>query len=1120
MSASTKPPSGVPHAVPAGQRGGSAARPRIFLPLLVLTVLVGVLLLNGYVHGDFAADHRVHPPVSADRVPDKVLNGGPVVDARGTLVRSHRIPSGVVALTFDDGPDPTWTPRILEVLDRYGAKGTFFVTGSAAARHPGLVRQLAASGHELGVHTFTHPDLGYQSETRLERELAQTQLALAGAAGVHSTLVRPPYSSTAADLDNQSWPVVRRLGAKGYVTAFVDVDGEDWRRPGVDAIADRVTRPLTGRGAVVLLHDSGGDRSQTVRALERIIPELAGRGYRFTTITAALGADGAQHRVHGVQLWSGRIFVAAVVTGDRIVPALALLLAVAGGLVLTRLAVMPVLARRHARVRAGPRFRWGPEVTDPVSVVIPAYNERECITQTVLSVARSTHPVEIVVVDDGSTDGTADIVRSLALPAVTVVQQPNAGKAAALNTGVAYASHELIVMMDGDTVFESDTVHRLVQPFARPIVGAVAGNTKVANRGRLLGTWQHLEYVMGLNLDRRMYDLLHCIPTVPGAVGAFRRTALRHTGGVSADTLAEDTDLTMALHRGGWDVVYEERARGWTEAPATLGQLWRQRYRWSYGTLQAMWKHRHAVVERGHAGHFGRYGLAVVALFTVLMPLLSPLIDVFLLYGLLFQDPQRTLLAWGLLLAVQMLCAAYALRLDGERLRVVWALPLQQIVYRQLLYLVLLQSCVTALTGAGLRWHKLRRTGRVTAPAAPRPLPAPPLPLLQPVTAERPVTAEVPEQPEEAERPVAPERPTKGARDLYLDFLRALALLRVVAYHTFNWAWLTLLFPAMGVMFALAGSLMARSLDRHDRTATAVVRARMRRLLPPLWAFALCVVGAMLGRGWNPGGQGRGLAGWAGLLWWIVPLRDPPTDGSTWALQVSAPLWYIRAYLLFVLLSPLLLRLFRKGPWTCVTGFLVLAEVAQTGLVPMPDALRGPLTDLVVFGACWLLGFAHRDGLVHRLPALRVWGLALLTTAAGGWFAITHPTDEGYDLGEIPFAQALWSFGFVLLLMRFRPRGDQWVRRYRPVHAAVVLLNARAVTVYLWHEVALVLGVLLIDLMWRVHVFETTLPLGADWFLFVLAWPLIGSAVLLAGWVEDVAARRRPRPWPRPAPRT
>nr|WP_308280539.1 acyltransferase [Streptomyces lincolnensis] len=388
------------------------------------------------------------------------------------------------------------------------------------------------------------------------------------------------------------------------------------------------------------------------------------------------------------------------------------------------------------------------------------------------------------------------------------------------------------------------------------------------------------------------------------------------------------------------------------------------------------------------------------------------------------------------------------------------------------------------------------------------PRPSPPL---------RPVPGPVPRRPLPA--PPAQPPPKKGPRDLYLDLLRALALVRVVAYHAFNWAWLTLAFPAMGVMFTLAGSLMARSLDRRDRSAAAVLRARMRRLLPPLWAFAVCVVGVMFWQGWTPDEEG-GSGGWAELVWWIVPLDTPPGADSEWARQVVAPLWYIRAYLLLVLLSPLLLRLFRRRPWACVTGFLLLAAVVQTGLVPLPARVEAPVTDLVVFGACWLLGFAHRDGLVGRLPARRVLALTGLTMAAGGWFAFTHPTDEGYDLGEIPFAQALWSFGFVLLLMRFRPRGDRWVRRFRPVHASVVLLNARAVTVYLWHEVALVLGVVLIDRAWRVDVLERFLPLGADWFLFLLAWPLIGAAVLLIDWVEDVAARRGPRLWPRPAPGT
>jgi cellulose synthase/poly-beta-1,6-N-acetylglucosamine synthase-like glycosyltransferase len=351
-----------------------------------------------------------------------------------------------------------------------------------------------------------------------------------------------------------------------------------------------------------------------------------------------------------------------------------------------------------------------------VSVVVPAYNEKEGIEAAVRSFVASRHPLEVVVVDDGSTDGTADIVEGLGLPGVTVVRQENAGKPAALNQGVRVAQHDLVVLVDGDTRFEVDTVGRLVQPFADTRIGAVSGNAKVGNRRGMLGRWQHIEYVMGFNLDRRLYDVLQCMPTVPGAVGAFRRRTLQDVDGVSDDTLAEDTDLTAAVVRAGWRVVYEQSARAWTEAPATWGQLWKQRYRWCYGTLQAMWKHRRAVIEGGASGRFGRRGLLAMALFQVLLPLAAPAMDAYLLYGLFFLDVPTTLLLWGAFVAAQLLTAAYAFRLDGESLRPLWSLPAQQLVYRQLMYLVVVQSVFTAAYGARLPWVKLRRTGDVHLP--------------------------------------------------------------------------------------------------------------------------------------------------------------------------------------------------------------------------------------------------------------------------------------------------------------------------------------------------------------------------------------------------------------------
>ncbi|MER7678336.1 glycosyltransferase [Streptomyces sp. NPDC096934] len=691
---------------------------RFLLPSLLLVTLLAMLMLRGYVHSEILADHRIRPEAATDEVPGKILDGGPVIDTRNGRTTSLGVPDHRIVLTFDDGPDPKWTPKVLDVLKKHHAHGVFFVTGTMASRHPELVRRMVEEGNEVGLHTFNHPDLSYQSKERIDWELSQSQLALEGAAGIRTSLFRPPYSSFADAMDNRSWPVTKYIGSRGYLTVVNNTDSEDWKKPGVDEIIRRAT-PRDGKGAIVLMHDSGGDRHQTVAALDRFLPELQRRGYEFQNLTQALDAPSAHTPVTGLDLWKGKAWIHLVGASDDVADVLVAGIAVIGVLVFTRFGMMLVLSAAHARRVRRDGFRWGPvPVTEPVSVLVPAYNEAKCIENTVRSLMASEHPVEVVVVDDGSSDGTARIVEDLRLPNVRVVRQLNAGKPAALNRGVANARHDIVVMMDGDTVFEPATVGELVQPFADPGVGAVAGNAKVGNRDSLIGAWQHIEYVMGFNLDRRMYDILRCMPTIPGAVGAFRRSALERVGGMSDDTLAEDTDITMALHRDGWRVVYAEKARAWTEAPESVQQLWSQRYRWSYGTMQAIWKHRRAVVEKGPSGRFGRVGLPLVALFMVLAPLLAPLIDVFLLYGVVFGPTRRTLVAWLGVLGVQAVCAAYAFRLDRERMTHLVSLPLQQILYRQLMYMVLIQSWITALTGGRLRWQKLRRTGVVEAPGS------------------------------------------------------------------------------------------------------------------------------------------------------------------------------------------------------------------------------------------------------------------------------------------------------------------------------------------------------------------------------------------------------------------
>nr|WP_235215666.1 bifunctional polysaccharide deacetylase/glycosyltransferase family 2 protein [Phaeacidiphilus oryzae] len=676
---------------------------------VLLTALTVALLIQGYTQHMFGVsnDSLAGAQGPAEAVPASVSHGGPVVDASGAAPHSARPRSHTIALTFDDGPDPTWTPRILDVLRRNHVHATFFVVGSQVAAHPELVRRIVADGDQIGVHSFTHPDLGDIPSWLARVELSETQLAMAGAADVTTSLLRPPYSSENDAVDDKDWRVMRETGRQGYLTVLTTRDSEDWTRPGVARIVANAT-PAGPAGEILLMHDAGGDRAQSVAALARLLPELTHRGYRFETVSQSVGMADPVRPAGGFEHFQGVALIWVLHASAWVIKLLGWLMYAAGGLAVLRAIASVAAARRHVRRRGR---TWGPPVTAPVTVIVPAYNESAGIEASVRSLLASDHPVEVIVVDDGSTDGTADIVEALRLPGVRVVRQPNSGKPAALNTGLAAASCELVVMVDGDTVFEPETVRTLVQPFADPWVGAVSGNAKVVNRGGLLGRWQHIEYVVGFNLDRRLFDLGECMPTVPGAVGAFRRSALLAIGGVSDDTLAEDTDLTMALCRQGWRVVYEEDAVAWTEAPASLGALWRQRYRWCYGTMQAMWKHRRSMVERRAAGRLGRRGLGYLLLFQVLLPLLAPAVDVFSVYGLVYLDPVRVIGLWLGFMAIQLLMGLYAFRLDLERPGALLSLPLQQFVYRQLMYLVVIQSVVTALAGTRLRWQRMERYG-------------------------------------------------------------------------------------------------------------------------------------------------------------------------------------------------------------------------------------------------------------------------------------------------------------------------------------------------------------------------------------------------------------------------
>jgi cellulose synthase/poly-beta-1,6-N-acetylglucosamine synthase-like glycosyltransferase/peptidoglycan/xylan/chitin deacetylase (PgdA/CDA1 family) len=703
----------------AGRRRTTASRTfsraRVTLIASFFVVLILLLLVEGFTTKTVGASST--GPGASGASP--LAGAGPILTAKGNrLVSIGGSPGRRVALTFDDGPDPHWTPKIVAILKRDHVPATFFMMGSAVVRNPGLVKSIAQDGFQIGNHTFTHPDLAALPGWERSLQLSLNETAISGITGRRPRLMRPPYSSTPDAVTPAEIAAWLPLARSGYVITLTNYDTEDWNQPGVSSIVKAATPP--GKtGGIVLMHDAGGRRAETVAALPQVIDRIRARGFRFVRVSnlAGLSRSAVELPATQRQRLRGQLFVTMLAIAGFVTNNLTKL--VEAVTILVGLRMLAALILPSAQVRRSRRARGVEPLSPPVSILVPAFDEAKGIARSVQSLAGSQYPgeFEVIVVDDGSRDGTGAIVSGLALPRVRLVSQANTGKPAALNRALEAAKHDFIVTVDADTVFEKDALMRLVQHFRDPTVGAVSGNTKVGNRRRLLGRWQHIEYVMGFNLERRMYEILGFMPTVPGAIGAFRREALVDIGGVSGATLAEDTDITLDIGRAGWRVVYAEDARAWTEAPGTVRGLFRQRSRWAYGTIQSIWKHRSALWSRSGGG-FGRRAIAYLAVFQVALPLVAPLIDLFAVYSILFLDPLPILAFWFAFNAFQFLLAWVAFGFDGESRRVLWALPAQQFLYRQVMYLVVIDAVISALLGTRLGWRRAERTGEIELSAA------------------------------------------------------------------------------------------------------------------------------------------------------------------------------------------------------------------------------------------------------------------------------------------------------------------------------------------------------------------------------------------------------------------
>ncbi len=672
----------------------------------------------------------------------------------------HRFPSSYVirrtgyhpkevALTFDDGPDPEYTGQVLDALRDLRVPATFFVIGENAESAPDLVRRMWREGHEIGSHTFTHPNMGAVGRRRAALELNTTQRAIESILGRSTILFRPPYNADAEPVSGEEVTPVATASAMGYLTVGELIDPQDWnlwsatpdggrrRRTADDLLASMMHDIHTMRGNVILLHDAGGDRSATVAALRRLVPELRREGYRFVTISDLLGVP--RQKVMPALAQKDL----AVVGFDRVVFegafALKTILAMAF-IIAIILGIARVLFITSLAIIARSRGRESEEPDDAshrpsVSVLIAAYNEAPVIARTIASVLRNGYErMEVIVVDDGSTDATAETVEQGHGddPRVHLIRQANGGKASALNAAIARATGEILVCIDADTQFSDDAISLLVRHFRDERVGAVAGNVKVGNRINLFTRWQSIEYITSQNLDRQAYALLNAITVVPGAIGAWRRSAVIEAGGYMTDTLAEDMDLTWRIRKGGWVIRSERRATAYTEAPDTMPTFFRQRFRWAYGTLQCLWKHRDALL--GY-GWFGWLALPTLWLFQIVFQVLAPVVDLqlgitlvgfagaWISRGALTHDwqplPEATEMLmhtgffYALFFVVELAGALLAFRFDRERLRPLWLLFWQRLVYRQLMYAVVWKSIWRALGGMRQKWGKLQRKGTV-----------------------------------------------------------------------------------------------------------------------------------------------------------------------------------------------------------------------------------------------------------------------------------------------------------------------------------------------------------------------------------------------------------------------
>ncbi len=635
-----------------------------------------------------------------------------------------------VILTFDDGPDPTYTPQILDILKKEKVAATFFIVGLQAENNIPLLQRIYSEGHEIGNHTFTHPNIATVSLERASTEMEATRLLIEAVTGRSTVLFRAPYNADAEPTTENELKPISLSKQQNYYTVGESIDPNDWEKGALaDSIYVRTIRQYEANPdkGIILLHDAGGNRQATVDALPRIISYFKSKGVQFTTVAQLLGKSKTEIMPKAREIFLNLdLFIFNFgYWFQHFITAIFWVAILLGFFRILLMATMAFL-KKWKDHKYPPLYSALENGEYPkVSIIVPAYNEEINAVKTIENLLLQDYPnYTIVFVDDGSKDSTYLQISAAfgSHKQIEIFTKENGGKASALNFGIAQTSDAYVICIDADTQLKTDAVSQLMKGFRvklknNPVIGAIAGNVKVGNENTMLTKWQSIEYTTAQNFDRRAFDLINGITVVPGAIGAFRKEAIEAAGGFTTDTLAEDCDLTIRILRKGYTVTNCVEAIAITEAPETLNEFMKQRFRWSYGIIQAFWKNRDACFNPKYKG-LGMISLPNVFIFQIILPIFAPLADLILIVSLFWNhDNIDSLHKIGIyylvFMVVDMLVSVVAFVFEKEKLgKLIWLIP-QRFVYRQLMYVILFRAIKKAIKGENQGWGVLKRTGNV-----------------------------------------------------------------------------------------------------------------------------------------------------------------------------------------------------------------------------------------------------------------------------------------------------------------------------------------------------------------------------------------------------------------------